>query len=171
MILQAEEFNTELWKWPNFILLAVLLVYMIRKQAAPLLNARSEEIKRGLEAGEKAQEEARQRAARVEAKIANLDREIASLKETAKADLERESLRIRREAEAEIARIERHTAVEIVSLGKQARLELHQYAAGLALDLAEQKIRARMSPDAQATLVGNFGNSLTKSAQAAGRVQ
>ena len=53
----AEEVN-ELWKWPNFALLAFLLGYMIKKQGGAFLAARSAEIRESLEAGKKAQAEA-----------------------------------------------------------------------------------------------------------------
>ena len=158
----AEEFNTELWKWPNFLILVGLLGYLVKKHVPPLLAARSQSIREGLEAGEKAKAEAEARAAAVQAKIANLDSEIASLRSSAKADLEREAARIRHDAETELTRIEQHTAMEIVSLGKQARVELRQFAAGLAMDLAEQKLRARMTPEAQATLLGNFAGDMSR---------
>jgi F-type H+-transporting ATPase subunit b len=163
----AEEVN-ELWKWPNFVLLAALLGYLIKKNGGPFLAARSEQIRQALEAGEKAKAEAEARAAAVQAKIANLDREIADLRAVAHESLGREADRIRREAEAELTRIGQHAAVEVVSLEKQARLELRQYAAQLALDLAEQKIRARMSPDAQATLLSNFAGDMAGRAAGSG---
>jgi F0F1-type ATP synthase membrane subunit b/b' len=155
----AEEVN-ELWKWPNFLLLVGLLGYLIKKHGGPLLAARSQQIRQDLEAGEKAKAEAEARAAAVQAKIANLDREVAELRTAAHAGLEAEAERIRREAESELSRIEQHAAVEIVSLGKHARLELRRYAAALALDLAEQKIRSRMSPDTQAALLENFAGDM-----------
>ena len=43
--------------------------------------------------------------------------------------------------------------MEIESAGKQARLEVQRAAATLAIDLAEKKVRARMSPDIQAALL------------------
>ena len=161
MILIADD-QINLWKWPNFLLLAWLLGFLIKKHGAPLLTSRSEGIRQGLEAGEKAKAEAQQRAAGVDAKIATLDREIAALRTAAKADLERETTRIQRDAATEVSRIERHTENEIVSIGKQARLELRRYAADLALDLAEQKIRARMSPEVQSTLVENFAGGVER---------
>jgi F-type H+-transporting ATPase subunit b len=159
MILAAEV--NELWKWPNFVLLVALLGYLIKKHGAPLLQSRSQQIRESLEAGEKAKAEAEARAAATEARIANLGSEIAGLRAAAHADLEREADRIRRDAEAEMGRIEQHTAMEIVAIGKQTRLELRQYAASLAMDLAEQKIRARMSPDVQATLIDNFSGDIS----------
>jgi F-type H+-transporting ATPase subunit b len=163
----AEEVN-ELWKWPNFLLLAGLLGYMIGKYGGPFLAARSQQIRQDLEAGERAKAEAEARAAAVQAKIANLDREIAELRDSARTVLEREADRIRREAKAELSRIEQHAAVEIESLGKHARLELRQYAAGLAIDLAEQNIRSRMSPDVQATLLENFSGDISGRAAGSG---
>ena len=155
----AEEVN-ELWKWPNFLLLAGLLGYLIRKHGAPLLQSRSEQIRQDLEAGQKAKVEAEAIAASVEAKMANLDRVVAELRAAAHADLERETERIRAEAETAMSRIEQHTAIEIVSIGKHTQLELRQYAAELAMDLAERKIRERMSPDVQSTLLDNFAGDI-----------
>jgi F0F1-type ATP synthase membrane subunit b/b' len=156
----TEEVNP-LWKWPNFLLLVGLLGYLIKKHGAPLLTARSESIRESLEAGKKAKADADARAAAVQTKIANLDRDIAEFRASALADLEREAERIRHQAESELTRIEQHTAAEIVAYGKQTRLELRQHVAKLAMDLAEQKIRARMSPDTQATLVSNFSGDLS----------
>lgn len=163
----AEEVNP-LWKWPNFLLLAGFLGYLIRKHGGPLLAARSEKIRQSLEAGEKAKADADARAAAVQSKIANLDREIAEFRTSALADLEREAERIRQQAETELSRIGQHTAVEIVTYGKQARQELRQYVAKLAMDLAEQKLRARMSPDAQTTLLNNFTADLSTHAAGSG---
>ncbi len=156
----AEEVN-ELWKWPNFLLLAGLLGYLIRKHGAPLLQSRSQQIRENLEAGQKAKAEAEVIAAGVQAKMANLERIIAELRESAHADLEREAERIRAEAVTAMSRIEQHTAIEINSIGKYAQLELRQYAAGLAMDLAEQQIRRRMSPDVQAKLLENFAGDIS----------
>jgi F0F1-type ATP synthase membrane subunit b/b' len=39
-------------------------------------------------------------------------------------------------------------------------MELKRYAAGLAVELAEQKVRARMTPDAQDSLVQGFVRNL-----------
>ena len=167
MILLVEEVN-ELWKWPNFVILAALLGYLIRKNGAPLLAARSQQIRQGLAAGENARIEAEARVASVQAKIANLHSEVAALRAAAHADLEREAARIRRDAETELVRIEQHTAMEIVSIGKQTRLELRHYAAKLAMDLAEQKVRGRMSVDVQATLLGNFTGDISSYASGSG---
>jgi len=153
-----------IWKVLNFLILAGLLGWLIAKNLGPALAARSKGIAEGLEAGEKAKREAEVRAAAVQAKLANLEQEIAAMRTSSKTERDREADRIRRDAQAEIARMLAQAELEIASAGKQAGLELKRYAAKLALDLAEQKVRARMSPEAEAGLLAGFLSSLESSA-------
>jgi F-type H+-transporting ATPase subunit b len=149
-----------LWQALNFVILAGLLGWMAVKQGGPLLTARSKEINEGLAAGERAKKEADARAAEVQAKLGNLEKEIASLRTGAREERDREADRIRRESQAEIARIQVQAEHEIESAGKQARLEVQRAAAKLAVDLAEQKVRARMSPEIQSALLHGFVHDL-----------
>ncbi len=153
--------DMEIWLWPNFLILAGLLGYLAKKHGGPFFAARSQQLREGLEAGKKAQAEAEKVAAGVQAKLATLDREIANLKASAQTELERETQRIRRDTDNELQRIEQHTAAELESLGKRATLELRQYAASLAVDLAEQKVRARMTPAVQSGLIEGFASDLS----------
>ena len=52
--------------------------------------------------------------------------------------------------------IRHHAQMEIESASKQAAIEVRRYAASLALDLAESKVRSRMSLDTQDALFTNF---------------
>lgn len=145
-----------IWTWINFIILIGVLGYLIAKNMGPMLVARTQKIQEGLAAGEKAKAEADARAAAVEAQLKNLGAEVEKLRASAAADREREAARLVRDTESELARIETHAGQEIESAGKVARLEVRRHAAKLAIELAEQKLRARMSPDVQASLVRNF---------------
>jgi F-type H+-transporting ATPase subunit b len=145
-----------IWTWINFIILLGVLGYLIAKNMGPMLAARSQKIQEGLAAGERAKAEADARAAAVEAQLKNLGAEVERLRAGAVADRDREAARIARDTESELARIEMHAGQEIESAGKAAQLEVRRYAVKLAIELAEQKLRARMSPDAQANLVRNF---------------
>jgi F-type H+-transporting ATPase subunit b len=164
----AEKPSVLLWQVLNFLILAALLGWRMVKQGGPLLAARSKEIRDGLAAGERAKKEADERAAQVTAKLANLEQEIASMRADARNERDRESERIRRETQAEIARIHLQAEHEIESAGKQARLELQRAAAKLAVDLAERKVRARMSPEIQAALLDGFMDDLAGNGAGAG---
>lgn len=152
----AEKPSMLIWQVLNFLILAGLLGWFAVKQGGPLLAARSEEITEGLAAGEIAKAEADARAAEVEAKLGNLEKEINALRGSAKEERDREADRIRHDTEAEIARIHHQAEMEIDSAGKQARLEVQRAAAALAIDLAEKKVRARMSTDVQSALLETF---------------
>lgn len=152
----AEKPGMDIWKWANFAILFGVLAFLAKKHGGPLLQARSAEIAAGLEAGEKAQAEAAARAASVEARLANLGNEVQAMRATAREEQQREAERIQRETQNELARIRRHAELEVESAGKLARLGVRREAARLALDLAEQKVRARMSPDVQAALLDGF---------------
>lgn len=145
-----------LWEWLNFAILAILLGWIVVKQGGPALRARSRQIQEGLEAGQKAKAEADARAAAVEARLAGLGQEIAAMRTNAAAERAREAERMRVDTQDEIARIQRQCRQELESLGKLARLEVQRTAATLAMELAEQKVRARMSPELQLTLIQGF---------------
>ena len=147
---------TLLWQTLNFLILAGALGWLAVKQGGPLLAARSKEITDGLAAGEKAKTEADARAAQVQAKLANLEKEIVTMRAEAREEREREADRITRETQAEIARIHYQAEHEVESAGKQARMEVQRAAAKMAIELAETKVRARMSPEIQAALLHGF---------------
>jgi F-type H+-transporting ATPase subunit b len=153
---KAEKPSMIIWQIVNFAILAGLLGWMSVKFGGPMLAARSKEIGDGLAAGEKAKAEADARAAQVQAKLANLEKDVAELRTGAKEERDREADRIRRETQTEIARIRAQAEMEIESAGKQARLEVQRTAARMAIELAETKVRARMSPEIQAALLQGF---------------
>jgi F-type H+-transporting ATPase subunit b len=160
----SEKPGMEIWKWINFAILAGVLGWMISKNVGPMLASRTKQIQDGLAAGERARADAEVRAAAVQARLANLGTEVEKMRAGAREEREREVERIRRDAQAELQRIRQHTENEIESMAKQARLEVQRFAAKLAIDLAEQKVRARMSPEIQAALLSNFTGELSSEA-------
>jgi F0F1-type ATP synthase membrane subunit b/b' len=141
------EGNLKIWEWANFLLLAGGLGYLIRKHAGPYYAARAAGISKDLVESERTAEAAAARAAEVDRRLASLDTEIAALRaESQKA--------------AEIAKIGALGEQEIRTAQKAARLDLQCYAAQLAVDLAEQKVRARMDADTEDRLVGGFVRGL-----------
>jgi F-type H+-transporting ATPase subunit b len=156
----AEQPSLLLWKVLNFFILAGLIGWLISKHGGPLLASRAKTISEGLAAGTLAKAEADARGAEVQKKLDNLGQEINALRANAQEERARETERILRETQAEIVRIQYQANVEIESAGKQARLEVQRAAAALAIELAEKKVLARMSPDVQSSLLQSFLNDL-----------
>lgn len=157
----AEKPSLLLWQVLNFFILTGLVGWLIAKYFSPFLASRSKTISEGLAAGTRAKAEADARAAEVQKKLNNLGQEIAALRSAAQEERAREADRIKRETQAEIVRIQYQANVEIESAGKQARLDVQRAAAALAIQLAEQKVKARMSPDVQSSLLQSFLKDLT----------
>jgi len=163
---QAELPNEMLWKWANFVILAVVLGYLIKKYAGPFYISRTEEIQKGIREAAAVKAEAEARASALELRVANLQNEVAAIRAASKTEIEFEGARIQQETAAEIAKIQARAQQEIASSSKNAIQDLRAYSAELALNLAEQQLRGRLTPGAQDGLADSFVKDLrTKAAQ------
>lgn len=152
----SKEGSLKIWEWANFLLLAAGLGYVIRKQAGPYFAARSARISQDILESERTAKAAEARAAEVDRRLASLETEIAALRAESQLESAAETERYAQQTTAEIAKVGTRGEQEIAAAQKAARLELQRYAARLAVELAEQKIRTRMDPDAEDRLVGSF---------------
>ena len=157
---EGEGSGMEFWKWANFLVLAGAIGYFIGKNAGPFFDGRSLQIKKDMTEAAEARRAAEARAAEVDQRLANLENEIAGMRVALQQEAETEKQRLTRQTADEIAKIQAHSEREIVSAGKVARADLKRYSAELALGLAEQKIRVRMTPDTEETLVRSFVKDL-----------
>ena len=155
----AEKHELEL-KWANFLILAGALGYLIGKHAGPFFAARSGSIRKDMVESQQQRQAAEAQAAEVDRRLANLEKELALLRGESQAEAQAENQRMAQHTAAEIAKIQAHAEQEIASAGKAARMELKRYSAQLAVELAEQKIRARMTPQTQDALVRGFVRDL-----------
>jgi F-type H+-transporting ATPase subunit b len=144
------------WDIANFVILAAVLGYLIKKSVPPLFRKQSEEIQAALAEAAKIKQEAAAYAASVELRLSNLQREIEGLRETARAEMATEGERIRQETARHLDRIREQSSQEIELMTRGAKDELRKFAAELAVGLAQERIRSRMNPELQDKLVGGF---------------
>jgi len=155
----AERHELEL-KIANFVILAGLIGYFIGKNAGPFFAARSAGIRKDMDESLRQSKEAEASAADVDRRLAHLEADIAALRSEGEKEIQAETERMSRHTAEEIAKIQAHAEREIASAGKAARMELKRYSAELAVSLAEQKVRARMTPETQDALVQGFVQDL-----------
>src|SRR5271165_604864 len=98
---QAED-SRNLWKWANFVLLAIGLGYFIGKHAPGMFNTRTAEIQKGIAEAQQVKRDAEKRAAEVDSKMTRLAADIEAFRVQSKAEMEREGARIRQETTAQI---------------------------------------------------------------------
>lgn len=164
--------SSAIWKWANFALLAAGLGYLIYKKAPPFFASRDREIRKGIEEAAVLRAQAEARAAEIERRLANLSTEIEQLRAGAREEMAAEAERMRRETEQALRKVEQQAAQEIDSAAKAARMDLKAHSADLALRLAEQRLRASLTPPVDEGLVRSFVEDLGRRArQPGGEVQ
>ena len=144
------------WKWANFGILAIGLGIMIGKVAPGLFRERSRSIGQAMFEAAAAMRDAQIRATEIEARFAALENDIAELRRNAKAEMSAESERISRETELRLKKIQDQAMQEIALIARAGRDDLRRYSAQLALELAEQRLRSRLTQDTQDGLVDGF---------------
>jgi F-type H+-transporting ATPase subunit b len=145
----------ELWKFVNLLIFIACALYLHRRFGRPIreaLRSRSEGIKRDLLKAREERDVAVLKLAEVEERFANLDGEVARIKERAKAEAAAERQRISAASEDEIAKIQDQAKREIESAGRAARHELRRFAAQESVRLAEEILERDIGPEDDARI-------------------
>ena len=148
------------WLWVNFVLLSIGLGYLLVRFLPPYFRSRTENIQKGISEAQEQKRSAEARAADIDRRVNSLAADIEKLGTESQALMKTEAARLREATAAEIARLTHQGQQEIEAALKTAQRELKQYAAGLALDLAAQRVRARLDAPTEAHLVNNFVDDL-----------
>ena len=137
----------------NFLILAGVLVYFLRKPVSSFLKERSELLRKAIDDASKARAEAAEKLAAIENRTAKLADEIAGM--NAKMDVEAaaEARRLQESVAAEISRIRTQSEFTGEQEVKKAREELRREASVLTARAAEELVRKTLSPEDQERLV------------------
>ena len=152
--------NLMVFRVINFVILAVGLWYLIKKNAGPYFASRNETISREISEAQKLVEQSEQRARAIDERLSRLDQEIEQLRSAARAEMAAEHARLEREAEQAVRKVFALAEREMAATTKAARLELKSHVASLAVGLAEKKIAGQITPQTQQALVGAFVRDL-----------
>jgi len=148
------------WKWANFVILAAGAGYLLGKHLPAFFKSRTADIQKDITEAQQQKQAAEKRAAEMDARLSSLGADIEKFRAESKIEMEQESVRIRQETAQQIEKLQKQAEQEIESAGNLATRELREYAAKLALDLAEQRIRTRLDAGTEAGLVDDFTKDL-----------
>jgi F-type H+-transporting ATPase subunit b len=132
------------------------------KGLPPLFRSRTKEIQHGISEAQQMKLDAEKRSAEMDARLNSLGADIEKFRAQSAAEMQQEGDRISRETAAQIKKIEQQAAVELESVGKTARRQLKEYAAELALGMAEERLRARIDGATESALVDDFVQDLER---------
>ncbi len=147
----------------DFGIIAFAAIWALKKKLPGVFRTKNEAIRRSMEEAARVSAEARARLSEIERRLARLDTEIAEMKASAEADAKVEEARIVAAAEEDKQRIITTAEQEIVAASRLAQRELKAYAASLAVDLAERRVK--VDPETDRKLVRNFAGNFGKDGQ------
>jgi F0F1-type ATP synthase membrane subunit b/b' len=143
----------EAWKFFNLFLFIGAMIFLLRRPLSESMRARREAIRRELIRAQEERDAAQAKLEEVEARLARLDAEVASVREQAKREAIEERERIRRVTEEEARKLREQAQREIETAGKMARQQLREFAAEQSVQLAEEIIKRDIRPEDDARLI------------------
>jgi F-type H+-transporting ATPase subunit b len=143
----------------NFAIVAAIIIWAARKFLPTMFRNRSTAIQKALQEARAASQDANRRLADIENRLRQLDVEIGQMQATAEKEADAEEIRIQKAAEEDIRKVIQSAEQEVAAAAKQARRELSNHTAGLAIALARKQINVDSNTDQ--VLVRTFATKLT----------
>lgn len=155
--------------WPslNLAILVAALVYFARRPVQDFFAARRGRIRGELDGAARALADAEGRHAQWQRKLMELDRELERIRELAQQRAESEREHILADASAAAERVRNDARAAVDQELRRARAELRREAADLAIELAAQTLRTRVTDADRARLVDEFIETIESGAAGA----
>ncbi len=141
------------WRILNFAILVFILVKFLNKPLKDYLRQRKELIEKSIKEAQEAKEIAMKALAEVEERLKIKDKEIEEIISSAKGSGEREKQRLIEEGEKLKVKILEQAKTNIEYEVKKAKEIIKAEAVEAAMQLAEEKIKAKMTKDDQERLM------------------
>jgi len=150
---------TEIFKWINFAIVAIALIWAASK-AAPWFRGNAANISSAITKAQAAKAEADRVLKDAEQRLARLEDDVRAIRAEAQKDAAAEAERIRALAKSDVEKVGIAAKTEIEAAERAARLELKALAAKLAVDSAESLVAKQLTPQTQDALIAGFVKSL-----------
>lgn len=139
-----------------------ILYFLLRKPVQQFFTERFTRIRATLARAAREKEEAQARIRAIDERLAQLDSEVAKIKETSRQEVAAETERLNAQTQADIEKIRDTARREIEAAKHIALVELRQFAAGNAVARAEQMIRRELTPADDAALRQRASNGFKR---------
>jgi F-type H+-transporting ATPase subunit b len=156
---QAEEADHGMvfvWEWANLLILVAVLFLLTRKPVLAYLGDRRSRIQENLDNAEQLLRDSESRLQEWNARVEGLDAEVADIRRLAQAAAVQERERILADARAIAERIERDAGSAVERETRRARLALREEASQLAVELAANLLREKVTAEDRDRLVDEF---------------
>jgi F-type H+-transporting ATPase subunit b len=157
---KSAEHATEIFKWINFGIVALIAVWAFGKKLPPVFRSNAETISSAITKATAVKAEADRQLADAEARLTRLEQEIAAMRVSAEKEAADDAARIKEMAKSDAEKISLAAQAEIEAAERAARMELKALAAKLAVDGAESLLVKQLTAQTQESLVKGFVASL-----------
>ena len=148
--------STDTFRVMNFAVLAIVLVYLLRKPMSQALSSRIKGIKDELEDLDARKNEAEKKLAEYNEKLAQLEKEAETILEDYIKQGHEAKQRILKEAEASAEKLKSQARRNIEHEFEQAKLKLQEEIFETSLEKAEEIIKNKISEDDQDRIVDEY---------------
>jgi F-type H+-transporting ATPase subunit b len=147
-------FKAYLWPVINFIILIVLLTYAMKKaDIKGFFRKRTELIEQSLKEAKEAKELAQKALAAVEDRLKMIDKEVEEIIASAKLSGEKEKGRLVEEGDKLKEKVLEQAKTNIDFEVKQAKATIKKEAVEIAMELAEKKLKEKLTKEEQLKLL------------------
>lgn len=144
------------WQALNLLLILGIIVYAARKPAVSFFKERRERVAGDLDEAAALLRQAETRYASWQRKLVSLEEELGEIRAQGRQRAEAERERIIAEARAAAERIKRDAVAAVDQELRRAQDQLHDEASALAVELAEEILRAQVQPGDRDRLLDEF---------------
>ena len=152
----------------NILILIAALVYFARKPIRTFFADRREQIDGELKSAAELHAEAESRYAQWQRKLAELESELDRIRTTARERAEAERERILSDASAAAERIRNEARAAVEQELRRARAKLREEASDLAVSIAADTLRDRVTPEDRSRLLDEFIETIERDGSNAG---
>ena len=143
-------------KLVNFAILVGALVYFLKTPVGTYLRTRSETVRRELVDAAALRSEAERQLSDVRSQLAALPAELESLRRHGEEELVHERARMKAATEKTREQLLERTRRDIDFQFRQARRQLVEHTADVAMKLARRRLEQTITPDDQARLIDQY---------------
>ncbi len=144
------------WRIVNFLILAGLIFHFARKPIVGALRNSIESVRNLLKEAEESRQASEARMKEAEDKLAGVDKEVSDLLAAARSEGIAERERILLEASQALEKLKGEAALAIELELKKAQDTLRKETAAVAVTLAEEIIRKKITPEDQVKFVTEY---------------
>lgn len=146
----------------NLILFITVMYLLVRKPARAFFAERLAEVRTLLDRAAKERSEAQAKMNELNARLNKLDAEVAEIRAQAAQEAKAERLRLASEAQADADKLRITAQREIEGAKQSALVQLREFTADKAVELAEQMIRRELTPEDDDKLLRRVSEELGK---------